>query len=378
VVGQLREPIARAAANFNVNSVSVLLRNAANTGFDPEVDSVVGTGPLSLAVGDFNGDGKQDLVAANVNAGTVSVLLRNAANTGFDPKVDFMVGEGPGEVEVGDFNGDGKQDIVTANRGSNSTVSVLLRNAANTGFDPTVDFAVGAYPFSVTVGDFNGDGKQDIVTANSGNGIGNTASVLLRNAANTGFDPKVDFAVGANPWSVAVGDFNGDNRQDIVAANIYGRSVSVLLRNCMPTITVAAALSRQQGSAAGNSQIAIVSDVDQAADTLSLAATPLTGTGVSINGISVDGSGNVTANVAASCTATSSTFTLTVTDNAVAMSTATLTVNVTANSAPTLSYANQSVAFGGSSNVNPTAAQRQRHGHLCGPDWPRFDDGSDG
>src|SRR6059058_5288067 len=80
--------------------------------------------------------------------------------------------------------------------------------------------------------------------------------------------------------------------------------------SAVPTITAAAPLSRQQGSAAINGQIATVSDADQTVNTLIVTATPLTGSGVTINNISVDVAGIVTANVAASCSATNSTFTL--------------------------------------------------------------------
>jgi hypothetical protein len=79
--------------------------------------------------------------------------LRNSANTGFDAKTDFSVGFGPNSVAVGDFNGDGKLDLATANENGNS-VSILLRNSANTGFDAKTDFPVGYYPYSVAVGDF--------------------------------------------------------------------------------------------------------------------------------------------------------------------------------------------------------------------------------
>ncbi|HBB95950.1 MAG TPA: hypothetical protein DC054_11225, partial [Blastocatellia bacterium] len=103
-----------------------------------------------------------------------------------------------------------------------------------------------------------------------------------------------------------------------------------------PGITAVAPISSQQASAAINSQIATVSDPGQAANTLTVTATPLTGTGVTINNISADASGNVTADVAASCTATNSTFTLTVTNNGSATATDTLSVNVTASPTPTI------------------------------------------
>ncbi|MDD1610095.1 MAG: FG-GAP-like repeat-containing protein, partial [Methylococcaceae bacterium] len=217
--------------NYSGDSVSVLLRNAANTDFNSTVNYVTGNDPCSLSVGDFNNDGNLDLVTANQTSNTVSVLLRNTANTGFDAKVDYATGAAPASVNVGDFNNDGKLDLVTANNASN-TVSVLLRNAANTGFDTKVDYATGAAPVSVNVGDFNNDGKLDLVIANQSS---NTVSVLLRNAANTGFEAKVDYATGSGTWSVSVGDFNNDGKLDLATANFNDSSVSVLLRNAANT-----------------------------------------------------------------------------------------------------------------------------------------------
>src|SRR5205807_215868 len=78
----------------------------------------------SVAVGDFNGDGKQDIAAAG--AGGVFVLLGNGAG-GFGAATNFPAGTLPNSVAVGDFNGDGKEDIVTANQTSNN-VSILLGN----------------------------------------------------------------------------------------------------------------------------------------------------------------------------------------------------------------------------------------------------------
>src|SRR5205085_5522377 len=75
--------------------------------------------------------------------------------------------------------------------------------------------------------------------------------------------------------------------------------------NTPPTIT-GATITRQQGAAASVSQIATVSDPDQPANTLSVTVTPATGSGVTVSGVSVNSSGQVTASVAASCTATSS------------------------------------------------------------------------
>ncbi len=114
------------------------------TTFAPVVNYAVGFGPSSAAVGDFNADGRQDIVTANTNINSVSILLRNAANTGFDPAVNLSTSFGPRTVAVGDFNGDGKQDLVVGTSGSgNTVVSVYLRNAANTGFDAQINYPAG-------------------------------------------------------------------------------------------------------------------------------------------------------------------------------------------------------------------------------------------
>ena len=191
--------------------------------FAAHVDHATGTNPNSVAVGDFNGDGRQDLAAANDGDGSVSVLLGGDGGA-FAAKADYASGGHPAAVAVGDFNGDGRQDLAAANY-SSDTVSVLLGNGNGT-FAAKVDYAAGAGPYSVAVGDFNGDGKQDLATANV---FGDSVSVLLGSGSGT-FGAKTDYATGAGPTSVAVGDFNGDGRQDLVTANANaGNSVSILL-----------------------------------------------------------------------------------------------------------------------------------------------------
>jgi hypothetical protein len=223
-----------AVVNAGSNTVSVFLRNSSNTSFDSKVDFATGPSPCSVSNGDFNDDGKLDLAIANRDGNTVSVLLRNIANTGFEPKLDYATGLEPRSVSVGDFNGDGKTDLAVAN-GSSNTVSVLLRNAANTDFEPKMDFATGIEPLSVSEGDFNGDGKVDLAVANMGS---NTVSILLRNAANTNFEPKVDFATGSGPISLSEGDFNGDGKTDLAVANFYSNTVSVLFNNTTPNASL--------------------------------------------------------------------------------------------------------------------------------------------
>src|SRR5262245_53434713 len=129
--------------------------------FAPPVRYDVGAELASLAVGDFNGDGMQDLAVAQFSP-TVSVLLGNGGT--FPSAVTVDNGEPSSSVSVGDFNGDGQQDLATSNLHSNN-VSVFLGRGDGT-FQTAFRYAAGGGPESVAVGDFNGDGMQDLAVAN--------------------------------------------------------------------------------------------------------------------------------------------------------------------------------------------------------------------
>jgi Bacterial Ig-like domain (group 3)/FG-GAP-like repeat/FG-GAP repeat len=213
---------ARAAPSFRPRLEALEDRNLlSGVSFSAPVPYAVGQGPFSVAVGDFNGDGKPDMAVVNVFSNSVSVLLGNGDGT-FHMAKNFAVGDQPSSLAVGDFNGDGKLDLVVANEHSNN-VSVLLGNGDGT-FQPAQNFFAGASS-SVTVGDFNGDGKLDLAVA-----IGSSVSVLLGSGDGT-FQTARNFAAGIGPISVTVGDFNGDGKPDLAVANFNSNNVSVLLGN---------------------------------------------------------------------------------------------------------------------------------------------------
>jgi hypothetical protein len=226
-------------ANSGGSTVSVLLGNGDGTFLAAVNYSVGGSYASSVTSGDFNGDGKRDLAVAWANVSGplsgVSVLLGNGDGT-FQAAVSYSVGPfGYFAVSVttGDFNGDGKLDLVTANRGGD--VSVLLGNGDGT-FQAAVHYPAGSGPGSVTSGDFNGDGRLDLAVANQSS---NNVSVLLGNGDGT-FLPAVSYSVGTSPSSVTSGDFNGDGKPDLVVANLYSHTVSVLLGNGDGTFQAAA------------------------------------------------------------------------------------------------------------------------------------------
>ena len=208
----------------------------ATVGFKSAVSYPVGTAPLAVAVGDFNGDGKPDLAVANAgnpaigDDGNVSILLGIGDGT-FQPALSVAAGKNPFSIAVRDFNGDGHADLVVANNGINpaggwlaGTVSVLLGNGDGT-FQEHLDYATGAGPDSVAVGDFNGDHVLDLAVAARSE---NVVSVLLGKGDGT-FQLRVDYAAG-DPWAVAVADFNQDGKADLAVAGRFSDGIVGILK----------------------------------------------------------------------------------------------------------------------------------------------------
>ncbi|MEO7310396.1 MAG: FG-GAP-like repeat-containing protein [Chitinophagaceae bacterium] len=195
-----------------------------------------GTGPVASAIGDFNGDGNQDLLTANATGNVVSVLLGNGTG-GFTASPAIAVGTSPYSIAVGDFNGDGDQDFVTANYNSNN-VSVRLGNGSGN-FIAVADVTAGSKPYSISIGDFNNDGIQDLAVANA---VGGNVSIAMGDGSGL-FSAPVFFAVGVNPESVTINDFNGDGNQDFAVVNYTGNTIAVRLGNGVGGFTSASNVS---------------------------------------------------------------------------------------------------------------------------------------
>jgi hypothetical protein len=207
--------------------------------------------PISIAVADLNGDGRLDLAVANNNSDSIGVLLGRGDGT-FQAAVDYPVGIAPYGIASGDFNGDGKLDLV-ASAGGGATVSVLIGNGDGT-FQAPVNYPAGDGPWSVGVGDFNTDGKLDLIVADFGGVDGTTVSLLLGNGDGT-FQAPAPYIVGAVPTSVAVADLNSDGLLDVAVANAQSDNVSVLLNVGRPPVSplLAALVTEVTGVGPGKS-----------------------------------------------------------------------------------------------------------------------------
>jgi|GEM_PF-779010 len=217
-------------ANLQTGSVIVQTNNTTGSyAVHREIFSGTGerSGPSAMALADFNGDGLTDLVVANSFDGTLSVLTNNAAALGVPSKAyDVSVGGGvnshPVDVALGDMNGDGLTDFVTANSTSGS-VSITLRTA--TGALASSNYATGGGAVSVALGDFNRDGRLDVAVANS---LLNSVMVLTNSGAGVLVSER-SYSVGRSPSRVAVGDLDGDGKLDMAVSSLAESNVSIFV-----------------------------------------------------------------------------------------------------------------------------------------------------
>jgi hypothetical protein len=220
------EPLALAAADFNKDNlpdlavvnygtgVLSILSNQGNGTLQDTRDVQVGTTPSAVVAADLDGDGAVDLaVTSSLPLGGLGIsLFRNTGGGTFEAARTITTGTVASAMIAADIDGDGRPELITANSGNNS-ISVL-RNLGGMLFANPVNTGVGLHPSALAAADLTGDGRLDLVVTNRDE---NTVSVL-RNLLGTLLGPT-NINAGAQPSGIATGDFNGDGRIDLVITN---------------------------------------------------------------------------------------------------------------------------------------------------------------
>ncbi|MEQ1527607.1 MAG: FG-GAP-like repeat-containing protein, partial [Gallionella sp.] len=220
------------------NTISVWLQNIGGTLDTPIVYSVDHSGFVNLETGDVNNDGLVDIVFLSTFGANLGVLTQNQNGTlNFPVYYDLgsweylpsaplirMLVSPPSSLAVGDINGDGENDVVVTLGGNNpgAKIGTFLQNGRGT-LDPIVNYASYDIPSQIEIFDVTGDGRKDVAIFHDGwDALGvylQQANGLLSNEHLVRFPQGSTPMSNNNPQSMAVGDINGDGTNDVVFAD---------------------------------------------------------------------------------------------------------------------------------------------------------------
>ena len=211
------------AISGNGPHLSILFQDSLNPdNFFPLVN--LGITSSSVAIGDLNGDFINDMAVTVSGSGKVKLLFQDPVVSGsFLVAMDLDVGAQPTDVRIEDLDKDGSRDIVVGNFGTpgnykTGSISILLQDSANPGeFLPADNYNFSCRANEISLGDLNDDGFLDIAVASGGRNC--FITILFQDISSIGtFLPATKYSGGDDPWSVAIGDMNEDNFNDLVVS----------------------------------------------------------------------------------------------------------------------------------------------------------------
>jgi hypothetical protein len=213
-------------ADYLSNQVVTLLGNGDGT-FQKPIQFPAPS-PISLAVGDFDEDGNQDLAVVETSAGNGSIAIFLGDGAGhFKLSATYRTGVAPSSVATADFSGDGHLGLAVANNGGQSgkgSVMVFAGTGKGT-FETPVTYKIAGAPWGIAAGDLNGDHSPDIAVTN----LGGDVSTLINDGTGKFLNPITYNAGGGEVVDVKIADLRNHGKQDLVIAN--GSQGMVVLLN---------------------------------------------------------------------------------------------------------------------------------------------------